>query len=43
MPALARHFQLMPEQLMGDHFFFCLYQLKLALIYYPRQAHWFQI
>ncbi len=43
MPALARHFQLMPAQRMGDHFFFCFYQLKLALIYYPRQAHWFRI
>ncbi len=32
MPALDRHFQLMPAQRMGDHFFFCLYQLRLALI-----------
>ncbi len=36
MLALPDRFQLMSAQQMGDHFFFCLYQLKLALIYYLR-------
>jgi hypothetical protein len=46
MLALSDPFQLMPAQQMESHFFFCLHQLKLALIFYLRQlirVYWVHI